>query len=42
MSGGTLVSKYFKTLHNATVFSIYQIVAGNVYSLDKVKNDKSV
>jgi hypothetical protein len=37
MSGQTLVSKYFETLHNAVMFSVYQVTSGNVYSIDKVE-----
>jgi hypothetical protein len=37
MSGGTLVSKYFKTLHESIVFSVYQVKSGEMYSLDKVE-----
>jgi hypothetical protein len=37
MSGQTLVSKYFETLHDAIMFSIYQISPGDMYSLDKVE-----
>jgi predicted Fe-Mo cluster-binding NifX family protein len=37
MSGQTLVSKYFETLGEAVMFSIYQVTTGNVYSIDKVE-----
>ena len=36
MSGQTLVSKYFKTLHDAVTFSVYNVVSGNLYGIDKV------
>lgn len=37
LSGGTLVSKYFDTLHETIVFSVYKLHAGSVYSIDKVE-----
>jgi len=37
MSGGTLVSKYFKTLHEAVTFSVYNVGPGNFYGIDKVE-----
>jgi len=37
MTGGTLVSKLFKTLHDAIDFSVYNIISGNLYSIDKVE-----
>jgi hypothetical protein len=36
LSGGTLVSKYFTTLHQAIVFSVYNVGYGNFYGIDKV------
>lgn len=37
MSGQTLVSKYFNTLHDAIMYSIQRVVSGNMYSIDKVE-----
>jgi len=36
MTGGTLASKEFDTLHEATMFAVYEVVSGNVYSMDKI------
>ena len=36
MTAGTLTSKTFKTLNEAMMFSVYRVVSGNVYSIDKV------
>ena len=36
MTGGTLTSKIFATLREATEFAIYQVSYGNVHSVDKI------
>lgn len=36
ITGGTLTSKVFDTLHDATMFAVYELVTGNVYSIDKI------
>ncbi len=36
MTAGTLTSKTFATLHEATMFAVYQVSYGNVYGIDKV------
>jgi hypothetical protein len=36
MTGGTLASKVFDTLHEATRFAVYKVVTGNVFSIDKI------
>jgi hypothetical protein len=36
MTGGTLTSKIFKSLHEATMFAVYQVAYNNVYGIDKV------
>lgn len=37
LSGGTLVSKKFETLHDATMFAVFQTPFRSVYSIDKIK-----
>jgi hypothetical protein len=32
-----LRSRYFETLHDAVMFSVYQIHTGNVYGIDLIK-----
>lgn len=36
MTAGTLTSKTFETLHEATMFAVYQVGYGNVYGIDKI------
>lgn len=36
MTGGTLTSKLFKTLHEATEFAVYKAGFEAVHSIDKV------
>jgi hypothetical protein len=38
LSGGTLVSKYFPTLHEAIVFTVYKTGFGQVYGIDLIKD----
>ena len=35
-AGNTLSRKYFATLHEATMFAVYKVKTGDVYSIDKV------
>jgi hypothetical protein len=37
MSGGTLVSKYFETLRDAVLFSVYKTPFGSFYGIDRVE-----
>ena len=32
-----LHSKYFETLHDAVMFSVYKVRTGNVYAIDLIK-----
>ena len=32
-----LHTKFFKTLHDATMFSVYKVCTGNVYAIDLIK-----
>ncbi len=36
LTGGTLVSKTFETLHDATMFAVFKVAYCNVYAIDKV------
>ena len=36
MTGGTLTSKIFDSLHEAALFSVYEVSYGNFYGIDKV------
>ncbi len=36
MTGGTLATKYFDTMHDAVMFCVYQAPPWSVFSLDKV------
>jgi predicted Fe-Mo cluster-binding NifX family protein len=38
LSGGTLVSRYFKTFSEATLFSVYQVKTGDVFTVDLIKD----
>lgn len=37
LTGGTFTSKLFETLHDAVVFSVYQVKTSNVHSVDLIK-----
>ena len=39
MVGGTLTSKCFPTLHEATMFCVYKAPFQSIHSMDKVKED---
>lgn len=36
MTGGTLTSKTFPSLHRATMFAVYQVAYGNVHEIYKL------
>lgn len=37
LSGGTLVSKTFNSLHDATMHVVYKVGFGQTYSMDLIK-----
>ena len=42
MSGGTRVTRLFKTLQDATMFVVYEIRACDVYDFIKVENERTM
>jgi hypothetical protein len=36
LTGGTLTSKTFNTLHETTMFAVFKITCENVYTIDKI------
>ncbi len=36
MTAGTLTSKTFETLHEATMFAVFKVAYGNIYAIDKI------